>query len=144
MKTIPLTKGRFTLIDDEDFVLISINKWHLTASGYAGRAIVFNGKQKVLMLHRYLNKTPDGKQTDHINRNKLDNRKANLRTVTNAENRFNTGMGKNNTSGYKGVVAGYKGKWVAQTKSGGQYIYLGCYDTPEQAHKIYVDYVANL
>jgi hypothetical protein len=65
------------------------------------------------MLHRLL--YPDADRVDHINGDGLDNRRANTRACTHAQNNMNKGIGKNNTSGYKGVIWNARlNKWVAQ------------------------------
>jgi len=80
---------------------------------------------------------PDG-EIDHINGDTLDNRIENLRVASHAENGRNRGANKNNTSGFKGVYWNrLAGKWVAQTKVNRQQIYLGTYETPEDAHAAY-------
>jgi len=104
MKKIKLTKGQFTIVDDDMFDYLNQWKWYLNNDGYAVRSKrVFNGKKHIFM-HRLVNNTPDNMQTDHINRDKLDNRNENLRNTTKMLNGRNRGTPKNNTSGYKGVV----------------------------------------
>lgn len=77
-------KGFFSVIDDDDFEKISKFKWHLN-NGYAQAK---KGKAHYYM-HRIIAKTPSNMICDHINRNKLDNRKENLRNVTAKENSKN-------------------------------------------------------
>lgn len=69
---------------------------------------------------------------DHIDRNPLNNRKSNLRICTNKENSRNSGMRKNNTSGYKGVWKNWK-RWEAGIKVNGAKIYLGLFKTKQEA-----------
>lgn len=117
-----LTKGEFAVVDSEDFEYLNRWKWHFSAKGYACRK---PGKQTIFM-HRLINQTPDGLQTDHINHNKLDNRKENLRSVTNQENHFNRPVDSNNTSGYKGVSWDKsRSKWVASITKDDRNIHLG-------------------
>ncbi len=97
MKKIPLTQGKFALVDDEDFEYLNQWKWKFL-SGYAARK---KGK-KTIYMHRLVNNTLDNKSTDHINMNKSDNRKENLRSSTSSQNKFNRdSMG--GSSKYKGV-----------------------------------------
>jgi hypothetical protein len=67
-------------------------------------------------MHRIIMNPLDGLTVDHINNNKLDNRRCNLRICSISENARNRGAQSDNTSGYKGVTKGYKNKWVAQIK----------------------------
>lgn len=91
---IPLTKGAVAIVDEEDYELVSKYKWHLNSMGYAVWRGMVDGKKKTIRMHRLINNTPDGKYTDHINRNRLDNRRCNLRTVTQKENMQNKERGK--------------------------------------------------
>jgi len=76
---------------------------------------------------------PD-RQIDHINRDKSDNRIANLRLATNSQNHINKGLQKNNTSGFKGVIwEPSLGKWRARIKINGKNKYLGVHRTREAA-----------
>lgn len=76
------------------------------------------------------------KYLDHINGNPLDNRIANLRPATNAQNTANGKRRITNKSGYKGVVARGQ-RWAAHIMKNGQQIWLGAYDSPEQAYAAY-------
>lgn len=78
----------------------------------------------------------DFAQSDHINQDKLDNRRYNLRPATFSQNGCNQGVQKNNTSGYKGVFWN-QGKWMTQIKVDGKVIYLGYYDDPKEAARAY-------
>lgn len=76
-------------------------------------------------MHRFLLKTPKGLETDHINRDKLDNRRSNLRIVSRTQNSINRDMPPNNTSGYKGVTWYKRDRyWQAQIKTKGRNIIL--------------------
>jgi hypothetical protein len=134
---IKLTKGQFALVDDEDFDFINQWKWLVDSKGYAVRHEPRQkGKiRKWIYMHRLINCTPKDKFTDHINHNKLDNRKNNLRTVTHQKNLFNLNLAKNNTSGYRGVTWA-KGKWQTQIMLNKKNFYLGRYDDIKEAIKI--------
>jgi len=122
MKKIPLSKGKFSIVDDEDFEYLKQWKWYYIGSGYAARD---EGKRTIYM-HRDINQTPQWLRTDHINRKKLDNRRANLRDVTGSQNGINRGRNKNNTSGCRGVVWHKDSKtWGARIKIQYKTIYLG-------------------
>jgi hypothetical protein len=75
MKKIPLTQGKFAIVDDEDFEYLNRWKWYFAPVGYATRGDGHGrGNRTVVYMHRVVNKTTGGLVTDHINRNKLDNR----------------------------------------------------------------------
>lgn len=77
-------------------------------------------------------------QIDHINRVRTDNRIVNLRQATNRENSFNSDTPSNNTSGFRGVVR-VGNKWAAQTKVNRKHLWLGRYDTREEAFAAYCE-----
>ena len=130
-KRIELTKGKFTLVDDDMFDYLSQWKWCVT-NGYACRKY----KNKDIKMHRVINNTPDGLETDHINRNKLDNRRINLRSVTRRENSINHGLQRNNTSGHRGISYQEKYKsWRSYIKINSKQIHLGNYKNYEEAIK---------
>ena len=81
---------------------------------------------------------------DHINGDKLDNRISNLRPATRAENQRNRGIAKNNKAGFKGVYPNKHGRYEAGIKKNGKRIYLGTFDTPEEAHWAYMRKARNL
>jgi hypothetical protein len=141
MKTIPLTQGLLTMVDDEDFDILSRVKWCVAwtyRNFYAVRGVLICGKIKRITLHREIMNAPKGMEVDHINHNTLDNRKINLRICTRSENQHNQRKQKKNTSGFKGVFWNKTAKkWHAQIKANGKKKYLGLYDTPEAAARAY-------
>lgn len=147
MAIIYATKGQAIQVDDEWHEELSKFKWHVSKNGYAARAIHIPGQRapKVVYMHRViLGLSPgDGIITDHINEDKLDNRKANLRGSTKAENGRNRGKNSRNTTGYKGVCvrkrAGGRVKYSARIVVNWKVIHLGVFDTAEEAHKSYCE-----
>ncbi len=103
MKRIPLTQGKEALVDGQDYDYLMQWKWSLASNGYAVRA---TSQRRSVLMHvavakrKYLRGC---KTVDHKNRNRLDNRRRNLRKATQSENGGNRGPNRNNTSGYKGV-----------------------------------------
>lgn len=83
-----LSQGKAALVDSEDYEWLNQWVWSLHSIGYAYRRDYSTGKS--IFMHRLINKTPIGMHTDHINHIRLDNRKRNLRTVTQAENNANS------------------------------------------------------
>lgn len=122
-KLIPLTDGTsFTIVDEADYNWLMQWRWWPQSDGYAYRhsyAPNDAGYMKysgVVLMHRIIMDTPKGMDTDHINRNPLDNRRCNLRITDRTQNNFNSGVHVNNTSGHRGV------SWNKRTKSWRAYI----------------------
>lgn len=119
-KKIPLTQGKFALVDDEDFEYLSQWKWHASKysnSYYACRTINSN---KVLM-HRFILNAQKELEVDHIDGNGLNNQKLNLRIVTHSRNMQNRKNNSNNKSGYKGVFFNKREKrWMSQIGENGK------------------------
>ncbi len=139
---IPLSQGKFTIVDTEDFEYLNQWKWYLSHYGYAvttwregsGKDAVY----RKIYMHRLLMKTPEDMETDHINRTPLDNRKSNLRNCSHQQNQSNRAKQVNNTSGYKGVVwHKQQQKWWARVTFKGKQISLGLHNTAEEAAKAY-------
>lgn len=132
------------LVDAEDYEMLSKVKWYFRKEGYAVGNLPSPSKgvyPKVLM-HRYILDAPKGTQVDHINGNKLDNRRENLRLANASTNKANDGMRSTNTSGYKGVVFAKARKhlptpWAAQIKVNYKTIGLGYFATKEEAALAY-------
>jgi hypothetical protein len=137
-KEVPLTQGYIALVDDDDYEELSKYKWYFTASGYAARD-ARNTKRttgRCVYMHKQL--IPSDEKVDHINRNKLDNRKENLRPATNALNLQNREKQINNTSGYKGVSwSKVSEKWSSEITSQGERHYLGLFEGKEDAARMY-------
>lgn len=134
MKKIPLTKGKYALVDDIDYEHLSQWKWYYLSSGYAVRDQHINKKKFNFLMHRVIMNTPKNMDTDHINHNPLDNRRKNLRIVTTSQNLFNTSIRSDNTSGYKGVSWSKSAKkWWALIWKDKKHHSLGYYDNLEDA-----------
>lgn len=100
MKSVQSVSGTRFLIDDTDLELVSKYRWWVGKDLYPCTKI--NGRP--IRLHQLLlGALPKGKVVDHINRNRLDNRRDNLRIVGYRKNVINAGMRSNNRSGHKGV-----------------------------------------
>lgn len=135
-KTIQLTRGKVALVDDADFEWLNTFKW-CYSYGYAIRKVGWPNR-KTQWMHREIAGTPAGMITDHINGDKLDNRRSNLRACNSSENKCNAVAQSNNTSGYKGVSWNKRSaKWEAQICVNRRGIHLGYFDTAEAAAKAY-------
>ena len=128
----------YALIDSDDFCHINQWKWHLDCDGYARRSFKINGKKISLLMHREINKTPIGFETDHINLIKIDNRKQNLRTCSKSENMANRKIKSGSKLKYKGVCeiprASLGGKrFFVQLYKNKKMYSAGCFFTEEEA-----------
>jgi hypothetical protein len=140
MKLIGLTRGKFTKVDDELYDYLNQWKWLYHRSGYAIR-MVYNKITKgydTVYIHREINGTPDGLFTDHIDRDRLNNQKDNLRSVTHAQNLQNTTAHSNSTTGLKGVSKA-RSSYVASIRIKGKKTYTDSFKTPEEAKIAYDD-----
>ncbi len=146
MKKIPLTKGQFALVDDEDFEFLNQWKWHASVRGelfYACRNRSLKEKMghMLIYMHRVIINLDRGDKTqiDHKDGNGLNNQRDNLRTCTPSQNRINRIAPTNSTSGLRGVTwsKGRK-KWVAQIKIDKKTVNLGGFTSKEDAHQEYI------
>ena len=111
-RRIPLTQGKYVIVDTDDFERLNKHKWHIRKfknTYYAGRSVSLseNKKRHNIEMHREIIDTPYPLIVDHINSKGWDNRKANLRPVTRAQNTLNRPYifkTKNSPSKYKGVT----------------------------------------
>lgn len=134
MKEIRLPRGKVALVDDEDYELLGQRRWCCGKEGYAQR----KDNNTIIRMHRIIMNTPDGMLTDHINQNKLDNQKNNLRICTYAENLMNSSKRKHTTSIYKGVSYNkQRKKWEAYIKFNKKQIHLGNFNYEKEAAKKY-------
>jgi len=136
MKRIKLTRGKFTLVDDNDFKYLNKWKWYCSSRGYAMRDIKAEGEKRMaILMHRLITNAPTGTVIDHINGDKLDNRRNNLMVVTQHENGVNRKvLNKNNTSGYRGVSwFPQRNKWVAKIMVNYRNKHLGIFSNIEKA-----------
>lgn len=118
------------LCDLDDWEKLKKYCWNLSTTGYAYTV----RKKKHLMFHTLIIDCPDSMERDHINRNKLDNRKENIRLVKHGDNILNISLKKNNKSGHNGVYYDKaRSKWAATITVFGRNIALGRYDKIEDA-----------
>lgn len=109
MKAITLTQGMVTFVDDEDYEELAQFKWHV-CNGYASRySRMIKGHRKRIHMHRLITLCPDNLEVDHIDRNRLNNQKSNLRVCDRSTNMLNKGplRRKNPAEVTSGVVGVY-------------------------------------
>jgi hypothetical protein len=135
MRTIELTQGQHTVVDDEDYERLAAHKWsaqHSRNTVYAVRRGTSSGS--LIMMHReILHLEHTTARIDHRDRDGLNNQKSNLRIATQSQNQQNAVRSKPALSGYRGVQQTRGGRWTARATLNGVTRHLGTYDTPEQA-----------
>lgn len=139
-----MTKGQYAIVDDADFDWLSQWKWYaqVNESGgfYAARRIT---RGKLIYMHRVINDTPEGLNTDHRDGDGLNNQRHNLRTATQLQNMMNRRGKKRGTSKHKGVylsVGSNKSKiWAAGIRINGRLKFLGRFATEDEAGQAYAN-----
>lgn len=132
-------------VDVDDLPRLNGMRWAVTLMGERGYKLPYvrtriGGKRdaRYIRLHRLIMNAPDGVEVDHINGDTLDNRKSNLRLATRLEQSRNTGMRRNNTTGYKGVsLIKSSGLYRAYIVVDRRQIHLGVYEDPALASEAY-------
>lgn len=135
MKRILLSNGGWAIVDDEDWLYLVGFNWHTNkTSKYAMcNSPPLHGEY----MHRVIAKRVGldcSYEIDHVNGDRLDNRRCNLRAATRSQNSYNAKRRRDNTSGFRGVCWDKRrSKWQASIKFGGRRLFLGNYDTKEAA-----------
>lgn len=149
-RTISLTQGQFAVVDAADYDILSFWRWRAQwAKCIRGFYAVRwdSDTKRMVQMHRVILglEHGDGLRGDHVNHATLDNRRANLRVATAAQNSQNQSMRADNSSGFKGVSwAKRQKKWTAQIGAYGKKKGLGYFDSPEAAHEAYCAAAARL
>jgi len=131
---VELSNGGTMLCDESDWERFKDRTWIRNEKGY-----VYTSKTKdwqgCNLFHVAVIGKHDGMDIDHINRNKLDNRRCNLRVCSHHANSTNQSLSTRNTTGYKGIYRKHSGtkKWRAMIRINGKDIYLGDYENIEDA-----------
>ena len=134
---VPLTRGKYSLVDAKDFHLICNHLWFARKDGMNCYAANWRGKNSsgnriMILMHREILGLYNWMETDHRDLNGLNNRRLNLRPATHSQNRANARIYTNNSSGYKGVY--YDGhSWIGFVGGGKSREYLGCFKSAEAA-----------
>lgn len=131
-RTIQLTQGKVAFVSEEDFESLSSYAWCISSNGYArrGRKVEDGPGAHDILMHRVIMNASIGMDVDHIDNNKLNNVRSNLRVVTPGENRARRTY--RHTKGILGVRL-RNGKWIATYAKR----YLGSFDTPQEAVDAY-------
>ena len=141
--TIPLTKGKFAIVDAAVVPLLASRHWCASETRgkfYASTSEYVDGtkRQRTVFLHRLLLSPAENEVVDHIDGDGLNNRLSNLRLASYQENNRNRRRSGANTSGYKGVsYSARHGRWLAKIKVDNRTKQLGVFVSPEDAHAAY-------
>lgn len=114
-------------IDSEDLDKVSKFKWHVSSTGYAVWRGVIDGKKRTIRMHRLITDCPRGLVVDHINHDRLDNRRSNIRICTVKDNMRNL---RDHGKGY--WFQKQNGNWVVEIY--GQHI--GVFKTEQEAARV--------
>lgn len=129
--------GKYALVDDDTYDKVQKYHWHVNSVGYPQRSYRINYKRFNQKLHHFIiGKPSGGLVTDHINRNKLDNRKINLRHTTVSQNIINSKLRKDNKSGYRGIRKVQRGnyeRWQAYVSINGKHKHMGYFKNKKEA-----------
>ncbi|MBI5954393.1 MAG: HNH endonuclease [Chloroflexi bacterium] len=140
MKQIPLTQGKFALVDDNDFDFLSQWKWYAKKDGNNFYAVRNGSKKNTprehIRMHKVVLNASDNVVVDHIDRDGLNNTRANLRICTKSKNTRNHKLYMTNTTGFIGVSF-HKKKFVSRLTVDRKTIHLGCFSTAEEAARAY-------
>lgn len=147
MKTIPLTRGQFAIVDDDNYDWLNQWKWQAlwseSSNGYYATRTITSRRTKnsYVSMHRLILGLHGDICGDHKNRNTLDNRKSNLRPATRLQNAQNRKVRSGSTSGYKGVH--YRADkasvkcWQVRISINKKRKSFGFYSDPREAAKVY-------
>jgi len=142
-RKIPLTQGKFAIVDPQDFDRLSKYKWNACKSGRTFYVVRYRplgkGRCKHILMHREVLKLGKGYYVDHINHNGLDNRRTNLRPATPAQNaQHRRKCRTKKTSKYRGVYWFKKRKkWACRIRVNNKCISLGYFEDEKGAARVY-------
>lgn len=134
-----LSSGDFALVDESDMIVLEGFSWQFSGKSYVSAWIA----PKRTYLHRFLMNPSDSQEVDHINRNRTDNRRCNLRLCTGNQNRANVPKpsfikkrSATRYSKFKGVAKKHR-RWTARAVLDGKKIWLGSFKTEMEAAAAY-------
>jgi len=132
VRRIPLSRGLFATVDAADYEKLCKYKWFASRHGRQVYAVC-HIKGRTVAMHRMIMEAPAGCPVDHIDHNRLNNRRSNLRVCTHEQNLANLGP-RGGSSRFVGVTR--RGdKWLAQIQSRAKHYYLGLFDDEVEAAK---------
>ena len=132
--------GKYAIVDDDDFEKLNLLRWNCNSFGYATRVQRTKEdytKKEVLIMHRIVMGARKGDLIDHINGDKLDNRKENLRFADKSKNAMNMHKVYGEIP-YKGVYFDKtKQSYAVRISINGKHTFVGRYKTDIEAAKAY-------
>ena len=134
--TIQLKNGGVAVIDPQDVTAVYGRVWRKSHFGYAVSTIP--GEQRHVWMHRLITQAPDGMDVDHIDGDRLNNRRSNLRICERCQNLWNTGRHSDSRSPFKGICHKGNGRWVARIMVRGKRMHLGTFGSAELARDAYL------
>lgn len=139
MKLIPLTQGKFAQVDDWWYDYLMQWKWYALKNGHTYYALrsgpTINGRRTIIRMHGIIMDTPENMQTDHRDRNGLNNQEFNMRNCTGHQNCMN--RGNFGAVRYHGVAYDCRGYIKAHIYFNGKSFHLGYHKTEEEAARAY-------
>jgi hypothetical protein len=140
---VPLTRGLYATIDEEDLPLVTGRSWWAlkTPNSHTYYAMAWFGDRekkggRCRLMHSLILGAGPKQRIDHVNGDGLDNRRENIRFATHAQNIANSGLSKANRSGYKGVSR-HGSKWAAFITKDYKGHYIGLFSDPKEAARAY-------
>lgn len=140
VKAIPLTKGCVAIVDDEDYDRLAAIKWHATSRRGRPRYAASREGGAHLYMHREVLGLPTGSgEVDHVDGDGFNNRRANLRLATHAQNAYGQKVqSRPKSSRFKGVHLDRRtGRWIAMVKQHQRARHLGVFDSEVEAARAY-------
>jgi hypothetical protein len=126
----------YALVDAADGPMVAAYTWQMGKDGYAQRSPWINGRRTTVKMHRMILGLEPGDRRfcDHVNRDRRDNRRANLRVLTSSTNPQNRSPHTGVTSEHRGVSwRKAAGKWEAYVRANGKQVHLGLFESEEDA-----------
>lgn len=137
MKKIPLNQGKYAIVDDDNYEELNQYKWTLGRDEARRWFSVAPWKQKSISMQEQIMKPKIGQIVLHRNGDRLNNRRENLILGTKGMVNLTRGLQSNNTTGYRGVTRYRNGRFVANIRINKRRVFLGYFDSAEQAAQAY-------
>lgn len=121
--------GLVSLVDDSDYETIASHRWYVDRDGYPVASVRHAGKRSTITIHGLLIGIVPGMFADHIDGDRLNNQRSNLRHCTPSQSSMNRARPSHNTTGVRNVSLHRSGKYKVHVQANGECRYFGLYDT---------------